>query len=86
MQHITAKVTEIRSSIVNDYAKTKSIRSMMVDALCAYAAATAAVQFVYVLLVGTFPFNSFLSSFICHVGLFSLGGAVYSIWGKLFSL
>lgn len=80
MQHITAKVTEIRSSIVNDYAKTKSVRTMMVDALCAYAAATAAVQFVYVLLVGTFPFNSFLSSFICHVGLFSLGGAVYSIW------
>ena len=63
----------IRTALTKDYSKTRSTRTMMVDAFCLYAAATAIVQFVYVLLVGTFPFNSFLSSFICHVGLFSLG-------------
>lgn len=29
---------------------------------------------VYMVLVGTFPFNSFLSGFFCHIGLFALGG------------
>jgi oligosaccharyltransferase complex subunit epsilon len=32
------------------------------------------MQFVYCTLVGTFPFNSFLSGFICTVGVFVLGG------------
>jgi DAD family len=31
-------------------------------------------QALFVFFVGTFPFNSFLSSFLCHVALFALGG------------
>lgn len=36
--------------------------------------ACAVVQFAYVLLVGTFPFNSFLSGFFCSIGFFVLTG------------
>ena len=37
---------------------------------------TGIVQFVYCCLVGTFPFNSFLSGFISAVASFILGGMV----------
>lgn len=33
------------------------------------------VQFVYMLLVGTFPFNGFLAGFLCSLGFFALAGA-----------
>lgn len=29
-------------------------------------------QLTYMILVGNFPFNSFLSGFICHIGIFAL--------------
>lgn len=31
-------------------------------------------QIIYMLLVGSFPFNSFLSGVFCHLGLFALSG------------
>ena len=46
----------------------------MVDAFLCYTVATGIAQFLYVVFVGTFPFNSFLSGFFCHVALFALGG------------
>jgi hypothetical protein len=30
------------------------------------------------LLVGNFPFNSFLSGFLCHIGLFALAGKFHA--------
>eukprot|EP01031_Cornospumella_fuschlensis_P032400 gene32400-39180_t len=45
---------------------------MLVDAFILYTVATAVVQVVYLLLGGSFPFNSFLSSLFCHLGLFAL--------------
>lgn len=44
----------------------------LVDAYLAYIMATGIIQFLYCLLVGTFPFNSFLSGFISCVGSFIL--------------
>jgi hypothetical protein len=51
----------------------------MVDAFLCYTVATGIAQFLYVAFVGTFPFNSFLSSFFCHVALFALGGKTLQI-------
>lgn len=48
----------------------------LVDAYLAYIMATGIVQFLYCLLVGTFPFNSFLSGFISCVGSFILAGEI----------
>ena len=74
---LVAPFSTVASSVVSDWNTKSTFRTRLVDALCLYSAATALVQLVYVVLVGTtFPFNSFLSSFICHVGLFSLGASL----------
>ena len=49
-------------------------RLKLVDAYLAYIMVTGIIQFLYCLLVGTFPFNSFLSGFISCVGSFVLTG------------
>jgi len=38
------------------------------------------------ILVGNFPFNSFLSGFICHIGIFALAGNRSCILGTLLAL
>lgn len=73
ISNVLSKFVDIKRNIENDYTKSSSIRTRMVDAFCMYAAATAFIQLLYVVLVGSYPFNSFLSSFICHIGLFALG-------------
>lgn len=44
----------------------------IVDAYLVYILLTGIIQFAYCCLVGTFPFNSFLSGFISSVGCFIL--------------
>ena len=46
----------------------------LIDAYLIYVVLTGIIQFTYCLLVGTFPFNSFLSGFISTVGCFILAG------------
>uniref|UniRef100_A0A6A7FNG0 Dolichyl-diphosphooligosaccharide--protein glycosyltransferase subunit DAD1 n=1 Tax=Hirondellea gigas TaxID=1518452 RepID=A0A6A7FNG0_9CRUS len=64
-------------SVVNnfylDYQKHTPRKLKMVDAYLLYILITGVIQFVYCCLVGTFPFNSFLSGFISTVGCFVLG-------------
>ncbi len=50
-------------------------RVKMIDVYLLFTLATAVAQFVYCSLVGTFPFNSFLSGFGCALGAFVLGGS-----------
>lgn len=60
----------------DEYSSTTPQRLKLVDAYLAYVMLTGIVQFLYCLLVGTFPFNSFLSGFISCVGSFILAGRV----------
>ena len=48
-------------------------RLKVIDAYLSYVFLTGVIQFVYCCLVGTFPFNAFLSGFISCVGSFILG-------------
>lgn len=48
-------------------------RLKLVDAYLAYILLTGIVQFAYCLIVGTFPFNSFLAGFLSTVASFVLG-------------
>ena len=58
---LVAPFSTVVSSVVSDWNTKSTFRTRLVDALCLYSAATALVQLVYVVLVGTtFPFNSFL--------------------------
>lgn len=57
----------------DEYANHTSKKLKMIDAYLLYILLTGIVQFVYCCLVGTFPFNSFLSGFISTVSCFVLG-------------
>merc|ERR1712080_108281 len=48
-------------------------RLKLIDAYLLYVIMTGAIQFIYALIVGAFPFNSILSGFISCVGSFVLG-------------
>lgn len=62
---------------LNDEYQTSTPRKLkLIDAYLVYVLLTGIVQFAYCLLVGTFPFNSFLSGFISTVGCFVLAGEI----------
>ncbi|MCJ8742012.1 hypothetical protein PDJAM_G00077380 [Pangasius djambal] len=65
-------VISVISKFIDEYASSTSAKLKLVDAYLLYILLTGAFQFLYCLLVGTFPFNSFLSGFISCVGSFIL--------------
>jgi oligosaccharyltransferase complex subunit epsilon len=56
----------------DDYSQTTPKKLKILDAYLLYILLTGILQFAYCCLVGTFPFNSFLSGFISSVGSFVL--------------
>ncbi|XP_014247158.1 dolichyl-diphosphooligosaccharide--protein glycosyltransferase subunit DAD1 [Cimex lectularius] len=56
----------------NEYSTNTSKKLKIIDAYLLYVLLTGIVEFVYCCLVGTFPFNSFLSGFISCVSSFVL--------------
>lgn len=64
----------VLGKLYEDYSTRTPKRLKLVDVYLAYIMATGIIQFVYCLLVGTFPFNSFLAGFISCVGSFVLAG------------
>ncbi|TMW69089.1 hypothetical protein Poli38472_001245 [Pythium oligandrum] len=62
----------IVADFLNKYQKTTPTKIKLIDGFLAYVLATGILQFIYCALVGTFPFNSFLSGFVCTVGVFVL--------------
>ncbi|XP_003707533.1 dolichyl-diphosphooligosaccharide--protein glycosyltransferase subunit [Megachile rotundata] len=56
-----------------EYTKVTPKRLKIIDAYLLYVFLTGVIQFIYCCLVGTFPFNSFLSGFISCVSCFVLG-------------
>lgn len=67
-------VLSVISRFLEEYSSTTPTKLKVVDAYLLYILLTGALQFLYCLLVGTFPFNSFLSGFISCVGSFILAG------------
>ncbi|EFN82391.1 dolichyl-diphosphooligosaccharide--protein glycosyltransferase subunit DAD1 [Harpegnathos saltator] len=57
----------------SEYTKNTPKKLKIIDAYLLYVFLTGVTQFVYCCLVGTFPFNSFLSGFISCVSCFILG-------------
>ncbi|OXA62566.1 dolichyl-diphosphooligosaccharide--protein glycosyltransferase subunit DAD1 [Folsomia candida] len=60
------------SKFMGEYDSKTPKRLKIVDAYLFYILLTGIIQFVYCCLVGTFPFNSFLSGFISSVASFVL--------------
>lgn len=62
-----------------EYTKNTPKKLKIIDAYLLYVFLTGVIQFIYCCLVGTFPFNSFLSGFISCVSCFVLGGIISNI-------
>jgi len=74
------QVVGILGKLNEEYQTSTPKKVILIDAYLVYVLLTGIVQFGYCLLVGTFPFNSFLSGFISTVGCFVLAGT-----NKIFS-
>ncbi|RWS14026.1 dolichyl-diphosphooligosaccharide--protein glycosyltransferase subunit DAD1-like protein [Dinothrombium tinctorium] len=68
-----AKVLKVLSKFYDEYKNSTAKRLKIIDAYLLYVLLTGIIEFVYCCLVGTFPFNSFLSGFISTVACFVLG-------------
>ncbi|XP_076048527.1 dolichyl-diphosphooligosaccharide--protein glycosyltransferase subunit [Oratosquilla oratoria] len=68
----TSLITVVKN-FFDEYQKNTPKKLKIVDSYLAYVLLTGIIQFAYCCLVGTFPFNSFLSGFISCVGCFVLG-------------
>ncbi|XP_044744309.1 dolichyl-diphosphooligosaccharide--protein glycosyltransferase subunit DAD1 [Coccinella septempunctata] len=67
-----ANIGTVISKFYTEYTTKTPKKLKIIDAYLLYILLTGIVQFVYCLLVGTFPFNSFLSGFISTVSSFVL--------------
>lgn len=62
----------VLSKFYEEYQINTPKKLKFIDAYLAYILITGITQFVYCCLVGTFPFNAFLSGFISTVSCFIL--------------
>ena len=62
------------SGLYETYTQTTPQSLKLIDAYLVFVLLTGIIQFIYVLLAGTFPYNAFLAGFICSVGSFVLAG------------
>jgi oligosaccharyltransferase complex subunit epsilon len=67
-------LTTVLRKFYDEYVNNTPKKLKIIDAYLLYVFLTGAIQFVYCCLVGTFPFNSFLSGFISCVSCFVLAG------------
>ena len=65
-------LSTVLSKFYVDYTANTPKKLKIIDAYLLYVLLTGIIQFVYCCLVGTFPFNSFLSGFISCVSCFVL--------------
>ena len=74
-----ASVGTVIQKFLTEYNNQTPKKLKIVDAYLVYILLTGIVQFAYCCLVGTFPFNSFLSGFISSVGSFILAGKLSGV-------
>lgn len=73
--NIGSTINELKSTInttVNDYFKSLTPRLKLIDFFLTFLICLGILQFIYVILIGNFPFNAFLGGFISCVGQFVL--------------
>ena len=68
-----ASLGTILCKLYDEYRIKTPKKLKIVDSYLVYVLLTGMIQFLYCVLVGTFPFNSFLSGFISTVACFILG-------------
>eukprot|EP01101_Sappina_pedata_P010323 TRINITY_DN6475_c0_g1_i1.p4 TRINITY_DN6475_c0_g1~~TRINITY_DN6475_c0_g1_i1.p4 ORF type:complete len:113 (-),score=56.03 TRINITY_DN6475_c0_g1_i1:57-395(-) len=71
MSALSSTTTTLKS-FADEYKRETPSLLKTIDAFLIYVFLTGIAQLAYVFLVGTFPFNSFLSGFASTVGMFVL--------------
>lgn len=71
---MTERLVGVLKKFYDEYYTSTPKRLKIIDAYLFYIFLTGVIQFGYCALVGTFPFNSFLSGFISSVGSFVIAG------------
>ena len=71
---MSATLKQAVVSMWTEYDRSTSTKLKLVDCFLGYIMATGIIQFIYQLIVGSFPFNSFLAGFISTVATFILTG------------
>lgn len=72
---VGGNINEVISAIkltYKDYSSTLTPRLKLIDLFLVFLVLLGVLQFVYVILIGNFPFNAFLGGFISCVGQFVL--------------
>lgn len=69
---MSESVVGVIKKFYEDYQVKTATNLKIIDLYLAYILVTGVIQFIYCVLVGTFPFNSFLSGFISCVSSFVL--------------
>ena len=69
-------VLTVFSNLFTEYNSSTPSKIKLVDAYLFGILLTGVIQFAYCCLVGTFPFNAFLSGFISTVASFVLAGYI----------
>ncbi|EYC23236.1 hypothetical protein Y032_0015g2540 [Ancylostoma ceylanicum] len=70
------QAVQVLQKLFEDYKRTTPGKLKIIDAYMLYILLTGIAQFLYCLIVGTFPFNSFLSGFISTVTSFVLASCL----------
>ncbi|CAM9420794.1 unnamed protein product, partial [Phaeothamnion confervicola] len=65
-------IGDVFNSLVKQYHRTTPRKVKLLDAFLVYVATTGVLVAAYSIVGGSFPFNSFLASFLCTVGVFVL--------------
>lgn len=71
-------VFSVIGKLIDDYSEKTPKKIRLVDAYMLCILLTGIFQFVYCCLVGTYPFNAFLSGFISTVASFVLAGPKFT--------
>jgi len=63
-------MTSIYTRFVKSYTESTPIQAKIVDTFLLFVVLTGIIQFVYMIIAGTYPYNAFLASFGTSCGLF----------------
>lgn len=70
-------ITPALKRLAQSYHQNTTIGLKFIDVYLVFIMASGILQFLYMLAVGTFPYNAFLAGFISTVGSFVLAGEYF---------
>ncbi|KAI8893814.1 defender against cell death 1 [Globomyces pollinis-pini] len=64
------KQSNLLVRLQQSYQQNTPVFIKLIDVFLVFVMLTGVVQFIYMIMAGTYPYNAFLSGFACSVGMF----------------